>query len=120
MEGHPNIRADVRESLRKLPNKRGDAGEFSLLRVIASSPALSREQSLVKGDPEKGRRARRHPIASLNMKLVEEIMRKLSPPDILQSLRGPEEPQPLVQGLKRKRTQSSGTIERDRKKVRID
>ncbi len=67
-------------SLLDLPNRRGDAGKYSLLRVVASFPARSRMQRYIERDPDQDQ----HPIATLNMQLVKQVTQKRSPHDFLQ------------------------------------
>jgi hypothetical protein len=65
--------------LKSLPDGCDDAGSYSLLRVIASFPAradVSNEKNWKEnGDP---------PIATLNMELVKEVTKGLSPLNILE------------------------------------
>ncbi|PPQ95415.1 hypothetical protein CVT26_008436 [Gymnopilus dilepis] len=64
----PNIFGDTAERLLSLPFRRSDAGKYSLLRVIASFPAKTRLENAGPDEDQDG-----HPIACLNMDLVQEI-----------------------------------------------
>ncbi|KAF8970889.1 hypothetical protein BDZ97DRAFT_1694140 [Flammula alnicola] len=82
---HPNLVDDTNRLLLSLPHRRTDAGKYSLLRVIASFPADTNLKRCLEEDPD----ADGHPIASLNMSLVKQITRRLSPIDFLEGLADP-------------------------------
>ena len=65
--------------MKNLPNRRDNAGECSLLRVVASFPARPEfaEEQHWEGD--------KHPIASLNMEFVKKMTKDKSPLNILEN-----------------------------------
>ncbi|KIL61574.1 hypothetical protein M378DRAFT_166683 [Amanita muscaria Koide BX008] len=78
-ESRKNINQDTRKLLGELPDRCDDAGECSLLRVVASFPA---RPEFAKRDHWKGDK---HPIASLNMEFVKQVTKNLSPLNILKN-----------------------------------
>ncbi|KAJ3505936.1 hypothetical protein NLJ89_g7152 [Agrocybe chaxingu] len=82
---HPNLVKETSQRLLSLPHRRTDAGRYSLLRVVASFPADTHLKRCLEEDPDD----EGHPIASLNMTLVKQVTRKLSPIDFLQGLEDP-------------------------------
>ncbi|KIJ99806.1 hypothetical protein K443DRAFT_8140 [Laccaria amethystina LaAM-08-1] len=107
---HPGLVEETRSHLKALPHRRrSDAGKYSLLRVVASFPADTNLKRCLEEDPdEEG-----HPIASLNMTLVKQLTRKLSPVDFLEGLEDP-----LRCGGKRKR---GGEVPKRRsKKIKLN
>ncbi|KAF8635332.1 hypothetical protein AX15_000451 [Amanita polypyramis BW_CC] len=112
---HPRLTEDTCHRLQALPNKCEDheAGTYSLLRVITSFPAradLGRcidEKDLESGldleDTEDG-----HPIAILNMELVKEVTKNLSPVNFLESLEPKKSGRNGKKLVGRKRKQSAG------------
>jgi hypothetical protein len=74
---------ETNKQLLALPHRRTtDAGKYSLLRIVASFPAETNLKRCLEEDPdEEG-----HPVASLNMSLVKQVTRRLSPIDFLQGL----------------------------------
>ncbi|EDR02945.1 uncharacterized protein LACBIDRAFT_307850 [Laccaria bicolor S238N-H82] len=79
---HSTLVEETRSLLRALPHRRrSDAGKYSVLRVVASFPADTNLKRCVEEDPDEDDG---HPIASLNMNLVKQLTRKLSPVDFLE------------------------------------
>ena len=70
---------ETRKLLKKLPNRCEDAGECSLLRVVASFPARA------EFDKKEDWEGDEHPIASLDMEFVKKVTKKLSPLNILKN-----------------------------------
>ncbi|KJA20635.1 hypothetical protein HYPSUDRAFT_141950 [Hypholoma sublateritium FD-334 SS-4] len=91
---HPGLVDDTTRYLLALPHRRSDAGKFGLLRVVASFPADTNLKRCLEEDPD----ADGHPIASLNMALIKQVTKRLSPIDFLQGLEDP-----LQKAGKRKR-----------------
>lgn len=107
---HPNLVEETNQRLLALPHRRTDAGRYSLLRIVASFPAEAHLKRCLEEDPdEEG-----HPIASLNMSLVKQVTRRLSPIDFLQGLEDP-----LRNNGKRKRGVENKTIGYHHKKLKI-
>ena len=73
---------ETNERLLALPHRRTDAGKYSLLRIVASFPAETNLKRCLEEDPD----IEGHPVASLNMSLVKQVTRRLSPVDFLQGL----------------------------------
>ena len=96
------------QRLLALPNCHTDAGKYSL-RIVASFPADANLKRCSEEDPAKDG----HPIASLNMALVKQITRRISPVDILQGLEGP-----LQNSGKRKR--GVGTVNGRGKRIKLN
>ncbi|PPR06272.1 hypothetical protein CVT24_000891 [Panaeolus cyanescens] len=82
---HPFLIEETRRSLLSLPRRRTDAGKYSLLRVVVSFPAATNLKRGLEEDPDD----EGHPIASLNVDLLKQVTRKLSPTDLLQGLEDP-------------------------------
>ena len=80
---------ETNKRLLALPNRRTDAGKYSLLRVVASFPAETNLKRCLEEDPDDNDDEGRHPVASLNMSLVKQVTRRLSPIDFLQGLEDP-------------------------------
>ncbi|KAG6908568.1 hypothetical protein DXG01_004126 [Tephrocybe rancida] len=78
----PDLVDETLESLKELPHRRNDAGQYSLLRVVASFPAHPGLKRCVEEDPD----TQHHPIACLNMKFIKQLTKTLSPVDFLESL----------------------------------
>ena len=79
---HPNLVDETSRRLLALPHRRTDAGKYSLLRIVASFPAETNLKRCLEEDPdEEG-----HPVASLNMSLLKQVTRRLSPLDFLQGI----------------------------------
>ncbi|KAF6752402.1 hypothetical protein DFP72DRAFT_904796, partial [Ephemerocybe angulata] len=92
---HPDLYDRTRDLLKALPNRRLDTGTCSVLRVIVSFPADTNLKRCINEDPD----SEGHPIATLNMDLLKQLTRKMSPVDYLQVLQDPL----LKSGVKRKR-----------------
>ena len=73
---------ETNKRLLALPHRRADAGKYSLLRIVASFPAETNLKRCLEEDPDD----EGHPVASLNMSLVKQVTRRLSPIDFLQGL----------------------------------
>ncbi|KAH9475550.1 hypothetical protein JR316_0012665 [Psilocybe cubensis] len=82
---YPDLVNEIHERLLGLPRRRADAGKYSLLRVVASFPADTNLKRCIDEDPDQDG----HPIASLNMSLIKQITRRMSPIDFLQGLQDP-------------------------------
>ncbi|KIM37392.1 hypothetical protein M413DRAFT_20297 [Hebeloma cylindrosporum] len=82
---HPNLVEETKSRFLALPNRRRDVGKYSLLRVVASFPADTNLKRCSEEDPDEDG----HPIASLNMTLLKQITRRISPVDFLQGLEDP-------------------------------
>ncbi|KAF5349975.1 hypothetical protein D9756_009205 [Leucocoprinus leucothites] len=108
---HPGLREDIFQSLLALPNRRTDAGTYSLLRVVASFPAQTRMKRYMEKDLDKAG----HPIATFNMDLVKKVTQKLSPRAFLD---GPGFQEALPSPKKEKRKRHEETVTR-RKKLKI-
>jgi hypothetical protein len=81
---------ETNKRLLALPHRRTDAGKYSLLRVVASFPAETNLKRCLEEDPDEDDEGHgHHPIASLNMSLVKQVTRRLSPIDFLQGLEDP-------------------------------
>ena len=106
---HPNLVDETSQRLLALPNRRTDAGKYSLLRVVASFPADTNLKRCSEEDPDEDG----HPIASLNMTLVKKITRRISPVDFLQGLEDP-----LQNTGKRKR--GVGTVNGRGKRIKLN
>ncbi|KDR71862.1 hypothetical protein GALMADRAFT_281689 [Galerina marginata CBS 339.88] len=107
---HPTLIDETNEHLLALPHRRSDAGKYSLLRVVASFPAATNLKRCLEEDPDEDG----HPIASLNMNLLKQITKRLSPIDFLQGLEDP-----LQHSGKRKRRGESIPTKRHAKKIRL-
>ena len=94
-----------------LPHRRTDAGKYSLLRIIASFPAQTNLKRCLEEDPDD----EGHPIASLNMSLLKQVTRRLSPIDFLQGLEDP-----LQNNGKRKRGVGYKTTRYQNKKIKLN
>ncbi|KAF8882245.1 hypothetical protein BD779DRAFT_1612475 [Infundibulicybe gibba] len=79
---HPRLPDAMNERLAGLPHKRPDAGRYSLLRVVISFPAKTNIKRCAEEDPDTDG----HPIACLNMVLLKELTRGLSPVGFLDGL----------------------------------
>jgi hypothetical protein len=91
---------ETNERLLALPHRRTtDAGKYGLLRVVASFPAETNLKRCLEEDPDD----EGHPVASLNMSLVKQVTRRLSPVDFLQG---------LEDSLRRKNNLSNGKRKR--------
>ncbi|KAF8228667.1 hypothetical protein L208DRAFT_1424348 [Tricholoma matsutake] len=84
----PDIAENTINSLEALPNRRSDAGKYSLLRVIASFPAQTNLKRCLEEDPDD----EGHPIAYLNMNFIKHLTKDLSPVDFLKGLEKPQRP----------------------------
>lgn len=74
---------ETNKRLLALPHRRTtDAGKYGLLRIVASFPAETNLKRCLEEDPDD----EGHPVASLNMSLVKQVTRRLSPIDFLQGL----------------------------------
>lgn len=102
---------ETHDHLAALPHRRIDAGKYSLLRVIVSFPAQTKLKRCLEEDPD----SENHPIASLNMTLVKQITRKLSPVDFLEGLENP-----LQCTGKRKRTTEALVLCKRRTKIKLN
>ena len=85
---------ETNKRLLALPHRRTDAGKYSLLRIVASFPAETNLKRCLEEDPDNdddddGGEGGHHPVASLNMSLVKQVTRRLSPIDFLQGLEDP-------------------------------
>jgi hypothetical protein len=105
--------------LLELPNRRTDAGKYSLLRVIASFPARPRLKPYAGKDCDK----EGHPIATLNMDLVKSVTENLSPQSFLEELQGRRDStstskRKAKENRKRKTTHEEDTTPR-RKRLKI-
>ncbi|KAG6827376.1 hypothetical protein H0H92_012050 [Tricholoma furcatifolium] len=107
----PNLVANTLASLESLPQRRDDAGTYSLLRVVATFPAEPGLKRCIEEDPD----SQHHPIGYLNMKSMEQLTRKLSPTDLLTELKKGTSGSTLV-----KRTRKiSGLRPAPRKRLKI-
>ncbi|KAJ2918891.1 hypothetical protein MD484_g1487, partial [Candolleomyces efflorescens] len=90
-----------------------DAGTCSVLRVITSFPADANIKRCIEEDPD----TEGHSIAILNIELLKQLTKKMSPVDLLQTL----EERWRLGGKKRKRTgENSGPVqEKPKKKIRL-
>lgn len=119
---HPTLTGDTANFLSRLPRRRTDAGRFSLLRVIASFPAEPRLKRCMLEDPD----VDRHPIACLDMGLVERLTKGFSPTNFLQGLeKSLLESQQRLQVRKRKRETAGvpvghGEGSKKRKKINLN
>ncbi|KAJ7098652.1 hypothetical protein B0H15DRAFT_797342 [Mycena belliarum] len=80
-------KSSVTDLLLDLPDKRLDAGKYSLLRVIASFPGetrLERGHTTLKDMPFYDDA---HPIASLNMTLLAEVTKDMKPQNFIRDLK---------------------------------
>jgi len=101
---------ETNQRLLALPHRRTDAGKYSLLRIVASFPAETNLKRCLEEDPDD----EGHPVASLNMSLVKQVTRRLSPLDFLQGLEDP-----LRKNGKRKRAAENKTTRYQNKKLKI-
>ena len=101
---------ETNQRLLALPHRRTDAGKYSLLRIVASFPAQTNLKRCLEEDPDD----EGHPIASLNMHLVKQVTRRLSPIDFLQGLEDP-----LRNNGKRKRGVENKITRYQNKKLKI-
>jgi hypothetical protein len=102
---------ETSKRLLALPHRRTDAGKYSLLRIIASFPAQTKLKRCLEEDPDDDG----HLVASLNMSLVKQITRRLSPEDFLQGLEDP-----LQNNGKRKRSVENRTTRHWTKKIKLN
>ncbi|CAA7263844.1 unnamed protein product [Cyclocybe aegerita] len=107
---HPNLVKETNQKLLSLPYRRNDAGRYSLLRVVASFPAETHLKRCLEEDPDN----EGHPIASLNMTLVKQVTRKLSPIDFLQGLEDP------LQNTGKRKRGCSEPLRRRSKKIKLN
>lgn len=107
---HSNLVDETNQRLLALPHRRTDAGKYSLLRIVASFPAQTNLKRCLEEDPDD----EGHPIASLNMHLVKQVTRRLSPIDFLQGLEDP-----LRNNGKRKRGVENKITRYQNKKLKI-
>lgn len=82
----PDIHDQISQLLLALPRKKTEAGKYSLLRVVASFPGQAKMKRCIEKDPDQDG----HPIATLNMELVNKITEKLSPSNILRKTKAQE------------------------------
>ncbi|XP_006457031.1 hypothetical protein AGABI2DRAFT_122905 [Agaricus bisporus var. bisporus H97] len=82
----PDIHNQISQLLLALPRKKTEAGKYSLLRVVASFPGQAKMKRCIEKDPDQDG----HPIATLNMELVNKITEKLSPSNILRKTKAQE------------------------------
>ncbi|KAF5335766.1 hypothetical protein D9611_009667 [Ephemerocybe angulata] len=109
---HPDLYDRTRDLLKALPNRRLDAGTCSVLRVIVSFPADTNLKRCINEDPD----SEGHPIATLNMDLLKQLTRKMSPVDYLQVLQDPL----LKSGVKRKRVPAGdGAVSGSGKRIKL-
>ncbi|KAF8152550.1 hypothetical protein B0H34DRAFT_663642 [Crassisporium funariophilum] len=106
---HPGLVDATNQRLADLPHRRPDAGKYSLLRVVASFPAQTNLKRCMEEDPDEDH----HPIASLNMSLIKQVTKRLSPIDFLQGLEDP-----LQNNGKRKR--GNENIKHRSKKIKLN
>ncbi|KAG6814796.1 hypothetical protein H0H93_012217 [Arthromyces matolae] len=78
----PELVSKTLASFTDLPHRRRDVGTYSLLRVVASFPAQPGLKRCIEEDPDD----QGHPIATLNMDLLKELTKKLSPVNFLDGL----------------------------------
>src|SRR5271155_5867687 len=109
---HSNLVDETNRRLLALPHRcTDDAGKYSLLRIIASFPAQTNLKRCLEEDPDD----QGHPIASLNMSLLKQVTRRLSPIDFLQGLEDP-----LQNNGKRKRGVGYRTTRYLNKKIKLN
>jgi len=103
---------ETNSRLLALPNRRTDAGKYSLLRVVASFPAQTKLKRCSEEDPDK----EGHPVASLDMSLVKQVTRKLPPIDFLQRLEDPSQ----KEGKRKRGADNTRTTRYQTKKLRLN
>ena len=103
---------ETNKRLLALPNRRTDAGKYSLLRIVASFPAETNLKRCLEEDPDD----EGHPIASLNMSLMKQVTRRLSPIDFLQGL---EDSLKNKNGKRKRGVEKNKTTRYQNKKIKI-
>ncbi|KAK2467560.1 hypothetical protein APHAL10511_000415 [Amanita phalloides] len=130
---HPNLVQDTLSRLEALPNRCEGAGKYSLLRAVVSFPAradlgrcINKTDADAITDLEDAQDG--HPIAILNMHLVKEVTKGISPVNFLDSLERGKSGKSGKSGkrlvtLKRKPSSSaigSGAKPRKRRKINLN
>ncbi|KAG5650686.1 hypothetical protein H0H81_011379 [Sphagnurus paluster] len=110
---NPGLVTRTLELLEGLPDRRDDAGKYSLLRVVASFPAETNLKRCMEEDPD----ADGHPIACLSMKFIKQFTKGFSPVDFLENMENKAIGRGRITGKRTREANAPGPSRRKRLKI---